>query len=168
MAGRIVSLFTGEHATAAGAIDRALSLNPNSAHVWMSRGWVACSLNEPASAIEAFQRAIRLSPFDPIGYRLAGGLSLAHLGAGRYQDAEQWANVSLREMPRYSTSVRVKCVSCAHLGRIQEARHWLKEVLELQPGLTIACFKASSAKHLPPEFLAVFVEGFLKAGLSEE
>ena len=168
MAGRTVSLFTGEHATAAGVIDRALSLNPNSAHGWMARGWVACSLNQPSNAIEAFQHAIRLSPFDPVGYRLAGGLALAYLGAARYQDAEEWANVSLREMPRYSSSVRIKCVSCAHLGRFQEARHWLREVLELQPGLTIARFKTFGAKHLPPEFLAVFVEGFLKAGLPEE
>ena len=76
--------------------------------------------------------------------------------------------MSLREMPRYSSSVRIKCVSCAHLGRFQEARHWLREVLELQPGLTIARFKTFGAKHLPPEFLAVFVEGFLKAGLPEE
>jgi len=76
--------------------------------------------------------------------------------------------VSLREMPRYSSSVRIKCVSCAHLGRIQEARHWLKKLLELQRGLTIASFKASVAKRVPPEFLAIFVEGFLKAGLPKK
>jgi len=168
MAARTISLITGEHAMAAGVVDRALSLNPNSAHAWMTRGWVSCSLNKPGPAIAAFQHAIRLSPFDPVGYRLAGGLALAYLGAGRHQDAEEWANVSLREMPRYSSSVRIKCVSCAHLGRIQEARHWLKKLLELQRGLTIASFKASVAKRVPPEFLAIFVEGFLKAGLPKK
>jgi adenylate cyclase len=168
MAARTVSLFSGEHATAASVVDRALTLNPNSAHAWMASGWLSCSQNRPSSAIEAFQRAMRLSPFDPVGYRLAGGLALAYLAAGRYVEAVEWADLSLRDLPRYSPSVRIRCVSCAHLGRIQEARDWLKRVLELQPGLTIARFKVFGAKHLPPEILTAFVEGFRKAGLPEK
>jgi hypothetical protein len=60
-------------------------------------------------------------------------------------------------------------VSCAHLGRIEEAYRWLKRLLELQPGLTIAGWKALyAATFLAPEVLAMYLEGLRKAGLPEE
>jgi Flp pilus assembly protein TadD len=39
MAGHTLALFAGESAVAAAATDRALVLNPNSAHAWMARGY---------------------------------------------------------------------------------------------------------------------------------
>jgi len=58
-------------------------------------------------------------------------------------------------------------VSSAQLGRMEKARYWLERLRELQPRLTIAGFK-SLAKYYPPEVVAVFVEGFCKAGMPEE
>ena len=40
MAAFTLLIFTGERDIAAAAIDRALMLNPNSAHAWMARGVV--------------------------------------------------------------------------------------------------------------------------------
>jgi len=57
--------------------------------------------------------------------------------------------------------------SCAHLGRIEEARAWLNRLIELQPGLTIAKYKLYAA-YISAETRAVFVEGLRKAGLPEE
>jgi len=110
---------------------------------------------------------MRLSPLDPMGYLLTGGLSFANLEAGRYEEAIEWADRSLREQPRYIAAISVRGVSCAHLGRIDEARDCLRLRLEIQPGLTIAKYKAYAA-FLPPELLAVYVEGLRKAGLPEE
>jgi hypothetical protein len=61
----------------------------------------------------------------------------------------------------------VKVVASAQLGRIDEARDWLGRVLELEPGLTIARFKAS-VPFFRPESLARYVEALRKAGLPEE
>jgi predicted Zn-dependent protease len=68
MAADTNSILAHEHAVAASAIERALKLNPNSAHAWMARGWVACCLNQPGQAIDALTHAVRLSPLDPLGY----------------------------------------------------------------------------------------------------
>ena len=57
--------LAGETAMAAAALDRALALNPNAAHAWMARGNIHASRNQPEAAIEAIERARRLSPFDP-------------------------------------------------------------------------------------------------------
>ena len=167
MAGWTLSALAGEHATAANIIARALTLNPNSSHAWAVSGVVSVSQNRPDPAIEAFERAIRLSPFDPWGARVfTAGLAVAHQAAGRYEEAIEWADRSLAVTPDYRPTLRVKVVSLAQLGRIEEARDWLSRMLELEPGLTIAGFKAGR-KDLPPELLAQRVEGLRKAGLPE-
>jgi adenylate cyclase len=56
----------GEAAMAAAALDRTLALNPNAAHAWSARGNIHAHRNEPEAAIEAIERARRLSPFDPM------------------------------------------------------------------------------------------------------
>jgi TolB-like protein/class 3 adenylate cyclase len=61
-------LFAGKAAMAAVALDRALALNRNAAHAWMARGRIHASRNEPEAAIEAIERARRLSPFDPYAF----------------------------------------------------------------------------------------------------
>ena len=70
MAGWTLSHLGGEPAMGANVIDRALTLNPNCAHAWMARGLVYICQNRPDRAIEALERAIRLSPLDPWGSRV--------------------------------------------------------------------------------------------------
>src|SRR5499433_2036665 len=60
--------LAGEAAMAAAALDRALALNPNAAQSWLFRGNIHAVRNQPEAAIEALERALRLSPFDPLGF----------------------------------------------------------------------------------------------------
>jgi tetratricopeptide (TPR) repeat protein len=94
MAANAVSFFAGDHATAAGAVDRALTLNPSSAHAWLVRAFVSYRQNQPDEAIEALQRAMRLSPLDPLSWIFKGGLAAYHVIAGRYEEAIKWADMS--------------------------------------------------------------------------
>jgi len=167
MAANTLSLFAGDHTTATIAVDRALILNPNCAHAWRARGYVLVRQNRPEPAIDAFQCAMRLSPLDPFGFLFTAGIAAAYLAAGRYAEAIEWADRSSREFPRYEASTRYKVIALAHLGRIEEASKWLARELELHPGLTIATVKAMYSVAFAPELLAVFVEGYRKAGLLE-
>jgi tetratricopeptide (TPR) repeat protein len=108
-----------------------------------------------------------LSPFDPWRARVfTAGLAIVHLAAGRYEEAIEWADRSLAAQPDYRPALTIKVVSLALLGRIEEARDWLSRMLELEPGLTIAGFKAAR-KPRAEELLARYVEGLRKAGLPE-
>jgi adenylate cyclase len=112
---------------------------------------------------------MRLSPLDPVGCMFSAGRAFAHFVARRYAEAVEWADRCLREQPRFSSTIRVRVASCAHLGDIDEAHEWLKRLLEFQPGLTIAGCKAFwAAMSFPPEIVDLYVEGFRKAGLPEE
>jgi TolB-like protein/tetratricopeptide (TPR) repeat protein len=169
VAGYTIAILAGEPSTALAGVDRALALNPNSAVAWSARGWILGFQNQPDPAIEAHQQAIRLSPFDPLAYLFTAGLALAHQAAGRYEEAIDWADRATHAQPRYVVAMRIKLICLAQLSRTEEARELLTRVLALQPGLTIASWRASWATTslFSPELLALYVDGLRKAGVPE-
>jgi adenylate cyclase len=167
MAGITLWLLAAEVATAASVIDRALTLNSNSAQGYMARGWIQAILNRPLPAIESLHRALRLSPLDPLGYMFKSALAFAHTVAGRYEEAIEWADQSLREQERFVPSIRYRAALCGLLGRVEEGRDWLRRLVDARPGLTIATYMRE-ASYQPPEIRTIFADGFRKIGLPEE
>jgi adenylate cyclase len=160
--------FAGEYSTAAHLIERALSLNPNSAHAWNAKGYAEYRQNRLDAATDAFNRAIRLSPLDPLGGYFSNGLAITNLALGRYEEALDWADRCLHEFPQFAPAMRNKVVACVQLGRIEQARNAVERLLEQHPGATIAKWQASVNQYrLPPKVLDVYVDSFRKAGLPE-
>jgi tetratricopeptide (TPR) repeat protein len=60
--------FAGETAMATALLDRAVALNPNLATAWVCKGFVHAMRNQPQPAIDALDRARRLSPLDPLDF----------------------------------------------------------------------------------------------------
>jgi tetratricopeptide (TPR) repeat protein len=167
MAGHAIAQFSGDHKAAATAIERALVLNPNAALAWTFRGWVHLYLDEADPAIAAFERASRLSPLDPQGHSIKGGLARAHLTAGRYEEAMRWVDQTILEQPRWTTALWIKVVLCELMGRHSEAREALQPLLEAWPGFTIEAFAAYAKHNYTPRLRAIYVEAFRKARLPE-
>jgi len=159
--------LAGEAAMAAAALDRALALNPNAAHAWLARGGIYTARNQPDAAIEACERARRLSPFDPLAYISALNIAVAHLATRRFEQAIEWADLALHDQPRLVPAMRVKAVANAHLGRLDEARAELGRILAIDPKLTIAGFR-EYAHFEAREVLELYVAGLRLAGLPEE
>jgi TolB-like protein/class 3 adenylate cyclase len=156
----------GEAAMAAAALDRALALNPNAAHAWLMRALIHAVRNQPEAAIEAVERARRLSPFDPYTFIYAHVTGFAHLTARRFEQAIEWAARALHDQPRLVPAMRTKVAANAHLGRLDEARAELSRVLAIDPKLTIAGFR-TYAHFEAPEVLELLVTGLRLAGLPE-
>jgi TolB-like protein/class 3 adenylate cyclase/Tfp pilus assembly protein PilF len=159
-------LLAGEAAMAATALDRSLALNPNAAHAWRIRGQVHALRNQPEAAIEALERAHRLSPFDQLAFGNVFSTALAHLVAHRFEQAIQWADRALHDQPRSTSAMRVKLVANAHLGRLDEARAGLSRMLAIDPKLTVAGYR-EYAHYMAPEVLELLVTGLHLAGLPE-
>ena len=134
----------------------------------MAKGFIACCQNQPRPAIEALTRSVRLSPLDPLGYFFKGGLALAHLAIGQYQEALEWAELCFREYPLYMPAIRIKAVCYAHLGQADEAGNAVKQLLAVDPKSTIARFTTNVTGYYPPPIIDVFVEGFRRAGMPEQ
>jgi hypothetical protein len=91
------------------------------------------------------------------------------MAAEGYEEAVEWADRAMQAQQRYIVPMRVKLACLALLGRTDEASEWLERVLAVQPGLTIASWRASYAvtSVWAPEFAARYVDGPRKAGLPE-
>jgi len=148
------------------AVDRALQLNPNLAVAWYVSGWVRVYRGELGVAIEHQERAMRLSPLDPVLYHMQVGTALAHMLAGRYDEASSWAEKAFRNEPNYLPAAAVAAASHAFAGRMEEASQTMQCVRQNDPALCMSNLKDWLPIRRPEDF-SLWAEGLRKAGLPE-
>jgi TolB-like protein/Tfp pilus assembly protein PilF len=165
MAGFALARMSGELETGRALIDRALLLNPNLTHAYLSGGWVRVWLGEPDEAISRFAQAMRLSPVDPHTFNMQAGTATAHLIAGRYEEARVWAESAIRGQPVFGPALRVAVASLALTGRLQEAHTALGLLCDADPALRLSNLK--NRAPFQADGLARLAEGLRLAGLPE-
>lgn len=164
--GHALGHFGGDLDGCIALLDRALLLNPNLSAAWYLGGFQRISRGEPDDAIERIARAMRLSPLDPEMVRMQTGTALAHLFAGRFDDASSWAEKAFRDMPDFLLAAGVVAASHALAGRTDEARRAMRHLRRLDPGLRISSLKDWFLLRRP-EDLDTFAAGLGTAGLPE-
>jgi TolB-like protein len=125
--------------------DRSLELNPNSAIALSVAGRIELVLGNTSKALELLLRAERLSPRDPRGwFIIGGGTAYAYFAAGRYDESIAAANKALIQNPRFALALRFLAASLAKRGRRDAAAQAIREVLEIEPRLTLTKLRARS------------------------
>jgi adenylate cyclase len=155
----------GDLDIAAALIAKAVALDANSAMAWNRSGWVNAYLDRPDVAIEHFQRAIRLSPFDPMNFNCFFGIRNAHFAAGRYAESLAWCRKGMLERPELVWPLRSMAASLALLGRLCEAREAVRQLREAYPDISIAKIMAITPHR--GDYLERYAEGLRRAGMPE-
>jgi adenylate cyclase len=143
--------------------DRAVALNPNSWRTWNCRGYVYRVAGLPEEAIRSFERAVRMSPVDPLLYVTFLGTGVALIELGRFDEAIVVLKKALRQNPSYVPACRCLASAFAHLGRDAEAHDAAARAIEIDPAFTISAFIARGAG----KNVKLLIEGLRKAGLPE-
>jgi adenylate cyclase len=143
--------------------DRAVALNPNSFTAWNGRGHVYRIAGLPKEALRGFERAMRVSPVDPRLYLTFGGIGMALIELGRFDEAITAGKKAVRQNPSYALAYRLLASAFAHLGRDTDARGAAARVLETDPAFTISELIARGGQSNSK----LFIEGLRKAGLPE-
>ena len=144
--------------------DRALALDPNLAAGWFVSGFVRIWRGQPEDAIERLARAMRLNPLSPDMHRMEVGVAIAHLLAGRTEDALSWAEKASRDKADRAFPIGILAAIYACAGRADEARLAVLQLRQLDPELRLSNLDG----WLPfrrPQDLAMFSNGLSKAGL---
>ena len=151
---------------AAALIDKALTIDPNSAWAWIRGGYCHVYRGHDALALQYFERAEKLSPFDPLNFNRHVGVALAHFIAGRYELAVEAAARALLERPHLTWGHRVIAAAYGQLGWRAEGAAAVGQIRHYSPGATIASVLQVMA--LEPEALRQrFAEGLRRAGLPD-
>jgi adenylate cyclase len=162
-ASMISAFMVGDSESEIEMADRAVALNPNSFNAWHYRGWVYKIAGSPEEAIRSFERAIRMSPVDPLLHRSLSGMGMALIELGRFDEAIVAGKKSLRQNPSYWPAYRNLASAFAHLGRDAEMREAAALLLELDPAFTISAWIARGGQSNSK----LIIEGLRKAGLPE-
>ena len=145
---------------------RSLQLNPNSAIALAMAGWIEAILANPTKALELLHRADRLSPRDPRTWFIATGIGLAHFIAGQFDDAVVWTKKALSQNPRSAVALRVLAASLASSGQKDRAGETIRDLLKIEPHLTISSFRARMLMA-DESVWTKFSDALRLAGLSE-
>jgi tetratricopeptide (TPR) repeat protein len=123
--GLVLGYVVGDLDDGAAFVERALALNSNLAAAWSAGGWMKLHFGELDVAIERGARAMRLSPLDPGIFLWQSITGLAHFCAGRYDDANWWAESALRDggparnaLTTSGYSVSRICAACCYCTNI--------------------------------------------------
>jgi adenylate cyclase len=143
--------------------DRAVELNPNSFQAWNGRGLVYKNAGLPEEALRSFERAMRVSPADPLLHLTFGGMGDALIELRRFDEAIVVGKKALRLSPSFSSAYRRLASAFAHLGRRAEAREAAARLLEFDPAFTISAYIARGGQANSK----LTIEGLRKAGLPE-
>lgn len=147
-------------------VDRAQRLQPNSDYVLALCGQVVVNAGQSDRAIALFEKARRLNPVDPRAHVTLNGIAMAHFHAGRFDDAERWARLALAERPDWNVAQRYRAAALAHLGREEEAKAAVAELLRRQPNSSLRRSRMSNFQfaYMYEQYLG----GLAKAGLPEK
>jgi adenylate cyclase len=144
--------------------ERALSIDPNCALAWAIKGYVCNWLGRHDEGIEAFENAIRLSPLDPMSFLFFHGIGECHSYARRYERAVEWYSRALREHTA-PIAQRGLAIAYAHLGRLEEARGLVMQVMRATPDFTITKWRQFTVRRGADQ--AFGAEGYRLAGFPE-
>jgi TolB-like protein len=162
----VVAVVDSDFESATGAFDRSFALSSSSALALGFSSIVRAWKGDDATAVEQAERAIRLSPFDPLLYLPYVGLAYAHFAAGHFEKAAAAAGRASQSNPRFSMPYVLHAGALANLGRGDEARAVVRRLLEVEPDLSVST-AIRSARYANPDKNAELGDSLRRAGLPD-
>jgi tetratricopeptide (TPR) repeat protein len=131
----------GDLNAAEGRLGKALAANPNEPLAWLWRGLTHTWRGHGHEAVQCSERALSLSPVDPMRYYFNSLAGMASLIAESYERAIELSSRSLRENSLHTPTLRTLVAALVLSGREAEARAAMSRLRELEPGLTASVLR---------------------------
>lgn len=158
--------LTRDYDGAIEVLDRALAMNGNSALAFGFSALISAHSERDARATQHARTALRLSPLDdPMNYHPWCALTLTSLFAGRYAEAVEFGNMTIRSNPGFSVAYAYLVVAHVRLGNQIAARTVANRLLEVAPGFSVTAF-ARKDLYRPP-LMAGLVAALREAEMPE-
>lgn len=147
-------------------LEEALEINPDNLLVVTAAGTGHLHCGSLETALQLFERAILLSPRDPVAHITLCGIADVHFIRGDYRDALHCAARSHAVNPNFDATLWVLIAAHALLGERDDARRYLAELQSIAPQATLAAIRSGQPTQDPSRFAALY-EGLRLAGLPE-
>ena len=155
------------YSEALGELEIAAELNPNLAVVYCGLGDSLAYEGRIDEAIPYFQRAIDLSPHDPLRWAFYSYRALAHLFAREFDLAEEWARKATRVPSCHYWGFAHRLAALGHLQRPDELKAALTELRQINPNFTCKFAQGRLFYVKNPNQIALYIDGLRQAGVPE-
>jgi adenylate cyclase len=164
-----VCMMRGEHDASVAELETALELNPSYSLAHHGLGFALVLSGRLEEGAEALDRAIRLSPRDPVLWGTMCFRSIACNLLQQYEAAADWARKAVHE-PRAAGggywSYAVLASALGNLGQTAEARAAVDEALQRKTDLSLT-YLETTLPTKQPGGLETYLDGLRKAGLPD-
>src|SRR3954463_6350177 len=150
--------------TAERRLSHALEANPNEPLAWLHSGITHAWRGRGGEAVECTERALGLSPLDPMIYYFNSLAGMANLVAGNYERAIELSTRSLRENRLHTPTLRTLAAALVLAGRLEDARETMTRLRALEPSLTAGTLQSRYPGRDSPQ-AARFIGALVEAGL---
>jgi TolB-like protein/class 3 adenylate cyclase len=158
------SMPLGRQEDAVAEAQKSIDLTPNFALGYFALGVTRLFFGRFDQVADPFQRAMRLSPHEPLTFLFANFLALAEYHQGHYEKAVKIAQMALALRP-FHTLYRTLAACYGQLGRREEAAAALAEMHRLNPPAAVHHWQALYP-YANPAHLTQLIDGLHKAGLA--
>jgi len=161
----VLQMVDSRYDEAIASARKAVSLGPNNAEAYLNLALVLTHAGRPTEAVEAMETAFRLNPRPSPGTYLLSGLVL--FMDHQYERATEVLEKSREAMPANEAVHEQLAMAYAQLGRLDEARTELNDMLKKRPWVNLAYMRFFYAYHKRKEDLDHRLEALRKAGMPE-
>ena len=148
--------------------DQALQWNSNESLAWLFKAMVLAFDGEGALAWPAGQKALELSPLDPLKYYYDSLMASIAISAQKFEAAIDFAQKSLRINAGHLSSYRSLAIAQALAGDGEAARRTMALLMQRDPQFTVARFEqAYPSRERVPAYLEQLKNALRAAGAKE-
>ena len=156
-------LTAGDSSASIESARRAVNLNPSFPLALTFLAYMShMTGHPPQESIDLVQRAMRLSPQDPIEWLFYDTLGGAYWNAGRYQDGVAVSKRLIALLPDYYFGYIWCAMNLVALGQIDEAKEIIRQACQVQPALSLTLIRTSLGA-IAPDVDRRMSEALLKA-----
>ena len=131
------SHFMARHRASVGLLERAIQLNPNLAMAHGLLGISYASVDRPMDGLAHIDRALRLSPRDPMTYLFFAGQALCKFVSGDFLGAISSAERGIIINPSSTDNHLYLAAALAELDQLERAKEQIKRGLRFAPKVSL-------------------------------
>jgi DNA-binding winged helix-turn-helix (wHTH) protein/tetratricopeptide (TPR) repeat protein len=162
--GHTYTIVHRRHTDAIDLLNEALARAPNDAETLIWTAPTLAYVGQAGEAVRRAERAIRLSPEDPLLFRYEHFLSIALYFAGDHERAASFGLRSTRRNPSYTSNLALTLAALVALGRFEEVAPLRDRLLSLLPDMR-AGVMADRLPHVDPLVRRSYSERLAAAGV---
>ena len=162
--GIVASHIERDYAAATRFYDEAIAVDENESLAWIFKSTLHSFSGEGRDAVLAAEKALALSPLDPLRYYFTSLASSAYLTDGQFDQAISYARESMQLNAAHMSTHRVLVIALAMRGETAQATDAAKRLLKADPNFSVRQFRKNHPSGAT-EMGRSFADALMSAGI---